>query len=362
MKILLLACLTKNKSGNSYGGAEKSIINMANWLSRKGYDVTLASVEGSEKTFFIDEGVKFKGYDIKKGNKIYIHYQIYMNTQRAINECKPDVIVGFWIHPMFYSIFNSYTKKVIKIYSERNDPSLEYGKISKLLRWVVMKNCTGIVFQTSEAKEYFNKKICRKSKIIHNPVYITEDQYVIKENRIVAVGRLNEQKNFRLLIDAFNQVKDECPNAIVEIYGEGPLRDSLKKQIELNDLENRVFLMGAYPDVLDRIYGARLFVLSSNYEGMPNALMEAMCLGIPVLSSDCPCGGPRELIIDGKNGFLFTTRNKDELAMKIRDIYNCHDLQDLIKYEKQICATHSEEKIFSKWVEYIKELVKKDGI
>lgn len=364
MKILLLACLVKNKSGNSYGGAEKSIVNLANWLSDEGYNVTLASVEGKEKAFFINENVNFRGYNIQAGKRLYVHYQMYKNTQDVINKVKPDVIIGFWIHPMFYCLFNKFARRAVKIYSERNDPKLEYGCISKVLRWFVVRYSNGIVFQTEMAQKYFGKKIQRKSRVIHNPVYISKAQYPIKkerDNRIVAVGRLNPQKNFELLINAFNKVVDDCPNSVLEIYGEGPLHKSLQNQIDLLNLTEKVFLMGAHANVLDRICGARLFVMTSIYEGMPNALMEAMCLGIPVLSSDCPCGGPGELIDNGINGYLFKIGDIETLAEKIRYIYNKSDMESIISNEQKICITHSTSSIFPKWIEYIKELLKEGG-
>ena len=362
MKILLLACLTQNKCGNTFGGAEKSIINLANWLAQKGYSVTLASVEGSVKAFSVDENVNFIGYDIRSNNKLYTHFQMLKNTQKVFSEIKPNVVISFWIHPMFYLLLNPLTHKTINIYSERNDPYLEYGRISRCIRSIVMKKVSGIVFQTTQAKLYFPQNIQKKGRVIHNPVYIQKSQYEIpnqRDNRIVSVGRLTSQKNFLLLIDAFKDILEYFPDLHLEIYGEGPLHKELQEEIESKALQAKVILMGGHSDVLNRIYGSRLFVLTSNYEGMPNALMEAMCLGIPVVSSDCPCGGPRELITDGTNGYLFEVGNQKELVKKMKIALENPAINDLVLQEKQLCVTHAQDEIFKQWIDFLNELTKK---
>ena len=361
MKILLLACLAKNKSGNTFGGAEKSIINLANWLAEKGHIVTLASVQGCEQSFQINDKVDFKAYKIKEKRKIFVHIQMMKNTWNAIRYSNPDVIIGFWIHPMFYALLSRNGKKCINVYSERNDPNLEYSVISKIFRNYVMKNSSGIVFQTQNAQHYFNSDIIKKSVVIHNPVYISKEQYALYndgKHRIVSVGRLNKQKNYSLLINAFSKLSDKYPEYILEIYGEGPLRTELQETIDLYKLNSRILLPGAFPDVIDKIYGAEIFVLPSLYEGMPNSLMEAMALGIPVIASDCPCGGPKELIENENNGFLFEVNNEEDLINKIEHVIRLHNKINLQNNEKNICITHSRNTIFAKWLEYITALSK----
>lgn len=192
--------------------------------------------------------------------------------------------------------------------------------------------------------------------MIHNPVYIDINRYKVPnkfDNRIVAVGRLSNQKNYQMLIEAFSIIKDDFPQCNLEIYGEGPLRDELDSLIKKYGLSDRVFLMGAFPDVLERIYGSRLFVMSSKYEGMPNALMEAMSMGIPVISTDCPCGGPSELIQDGVNGFLCENGDPVALSRKMSYVLRKDNLNTVIKNEKLICRTHSQDSIFREWERYM---------
>lgn len=359
MKILLLACLAKNKSGNAYGGAEKSIINLANWLAKKN-QVYLASVEGDTVSFNIEQDVHFMPFKCNKKNKCITHINMLFNTWKAIRKVNPDVIIGFWIHPMFYAMLYPGKNRKKLIYSERNDPNLEYGKVSKILRNCVMKKAVGLIFQTEDAMNYFPQKLHKKSIVIHNPVYIGKDEYDFVEemdNRIVNVGRLNSQKNQSLLIDAFKEIHQDYPEYILEIYGDGPLREMLEEKIKKEKLVECVKLKGTYKNVIEQINGAKLFILSSNYEGMPNALMEAMCLGIPVVSTNCPCGGPSELITDNENGFLVPVGDKDALVRKVKYVLTKPNIQEIRYKEKKICETHSQDKIYKQWCKFIKKCI-----
>jgi glycosyltransferase involved in cell wall biosynthesis len=125
---------------------------------------------------------------------------------------------------------------------------------------------------------------------------------------ITSVGRLSEQKNQHVLIEAFSRIEKDFPDYELVIYGEGNLRETLENQIKTLKLENKVKLPGVKKNIKNEIYDCSLFVLPSLYEGMPNALMEAMALGLPVISTDCPCGGPR-FLIHNYNGLLVKVNN-----------------------------------------------------
>ena len=356
MKVLLLASFPDDTTQSKYGGAERVLTNLANWLGKNtNNEIFLVSVEGHGQPYKICDDIIFDSFPLRTDcSKLKIHFQILKNTKLAIRKFKPDIIVCFSIYPMLYAMLQHKlsSKKIKFFFSERNDPRLEYGLLSRIIRWFVLKRADGIVFQTNDAMNYFPDSIKRKSIVIHNPVSVDVSKYPLwdkTDNRIVTVGRLAPQKNQKLLIEAFDKIKDVYPELTLEIYGEGPLRNELQSIINEKSLNNRVFLKGARSDILDCIYGARLFVLPSLYEGMPNALMEAMALGIPVISSDCPCGGPRELIDNGKNGILFINNNINDLIMKIKSLLNNKNIIDITSNEIKIRQNHSIEKIFNKW-------------
>ena len=158
-----------------------------------------------------------------------------------------------------------------------------------------------------------------------------------------------------LLIKAFAEVKDYTDDNLI-IYGEGPERNELELFVQKNGLDNRVFLPGLINDVADKIYSAKLFVLSSNYEGSPNALMEAMALGVPCISTDCPCGGPHMLITDGINGFLVPTNNIESLSSTLSRVISV-DLSDLSLASHQRMKDFLPERVFSQWEDMIISLL-----
>lgn len=359
MRLLFLACLTKTKSGNSFGGAEKSIIQLANWIAdnRDDVEVYLASVEGNELAFKLSDKVKFYGANQYSG-KFETHFHMLSNTWKIIWKVKPDVIVGFWIHPLFYALPLKVLSNISMVYSARNDPATGYGKMARIMRYFVTKICDGCIFQTHDAMKFFSESVQRKSKVIFNPTYIKYDDYPLVDVRrdvIVNVGRLSKQKNQALLIKAFAEVHKVYKTLKLEIYGEGELRDELQLLIDKLRLTEYAFLKGTTPNVIDKVYGARLFVLSSDYEGMPNALIEAMCVGTPVVSTDCPCGGPKELIRDGVNGRLVPVGDYKKLSSSIIEILK-NDDKNYALNGKDICILLDSKKIFNLWLMFIEEI------
>ncbi|MBQ8698076.1 MAG: glycosyltransferase, partial [Schwartzia sp.] len=329
----------------------------ANWMACvHGVEVILASTKGCMDGYFVSPAVTFYEYKINESNKIFVHWKMYHEVQKTIQLYHPDVFLSFWVHPLFFASLSPSNHHLTLIYSGRNDPkSIIYSKICRIIRWFVVRRADGIVFQTREAMDFFDESVQRKSVVIHNAVSQPPKDCIIskRDERIVSVGRLVPEKNHTMLIRAFNEIKSLFPEASLEIYGEGPLHEQLQSMIEAMNLSARVRLMGEVSDIRRKICGARLFVLPSLFEGMPNALMEAMSLGLTVLASDCPCGGPSELIQNGVNGFLFTNGNQRELEQYMKHILKCKDNCAIREEARKICETHSEDRIYRKWLNYI---------
>jgi glycosyltransferase involved in cell wall biosynthesis len=178
----------------------------------------------------------------------------------------------------------------------------------------------------------------------------------------VTVGRITSQKNHMLLFEAFNEIQLKYPEYVLKIYGDiqdNDVYEKLRQYMHDNKLETKIFFMGSNSNIGDYIKDAAMFVLSSDYEGMPNALIEAMVLGIPVISTDCPCGGPRMLINDWKNGVLVPVGNKKSLADAMEYIITHKKESNLMGMEaKKIVELVQPDKICSQWMQYISELVK----
>ena len=235
------------------------------------------------------------------------------------------------------------------VISERNDPAHFAGKkTTRIFSRLLMRFADGFVFQTRKAQDYYSKSIRKRSVVIHNPLYDVPKIAIErghKRKEIVSVGRLNKQKNQRLLISAFADIYKTYPAFKLIIYGEGPERQSLEQYIK--DLN------------LDKIRDSYMFVMTSDFEGMPNALMEAMSLGLPCISTDCPCGGPSELIVDKKNGRLVPVGDKNALSNVMRKlIENEEDAEKIGTEAKTICDTHSIDRICMKWYNFFERIVK----
>ena len=160
------------------------------------------------------------------------------------------------------------------------------------------------------------------------------------------------------MIKAFKKISDKFNDYILVIYGEGQLRSALEKQIKLLGLEKRVFLPGNVNDLLDRVKDAYMFVLPSHYEGMPNALIEAMCIGLPCISTDCPIGGPREIIKDCINGLLVSVNNETELHKSMERLIIDSDLHSAISRNSVYIREELDLTIIGReWQQYLTNII-----
>lgn len=350
------------------GGSERVLSNLTKYFSTY-TDVELLTILNSRIAYKIDDKVNVTHLDkkeileYKSTNKFIsiLKYIIrYGRYRKYLKKTKPDVVVSFMPEASFLSLMTPKSKKTKRIISVRNDPSKEFkNSIYKFLSKKLYKRADGFVFQTTDAKKYFNKEIQSKSIVIPNPIneeFIEDISITNKKNNssIVSVGRLDSQKNHFLLIDSFKEVLSKFPDATLVIYGEGSLRNKLEEYVKKNGIEDKIKLPGRVENIKELIKEANCFVLSSNYEGMPNALMEAMALGLPVVSTDCPCGGPRFLIKNNVNGILVDTNNVKQMSEAIIKILSNKEFSKYIsKNAKKIVEDLNPKKINKKWYDYV---------
>ena len=353
MKILLYI----NELSN--GGAERVMANLANELSIDN-DVVLINSFKTEKEYELNSKISHYYLDNNQFNS-YLKKNIsrIKKLRKYIKHEKPDIAISFMAEPNFRLLLAKLFTGTKTIISIRNDPNIEYGSfLFKVLAKILFMLSDGIVFQTEDAKKWFPYIVQKKSRIIYNPV--KESFYnrtrPIKTNNIVSVGRLTKQKNQELLIRAYSEISTIIPDKLY-IYGDGELNNQLKQLITELGMSEKIFLMGNIKNIEEEIIKYKLFVLSSDYEGMPNSLMEAMALGIPCISSDCPCGGPRELL---KQKYLFKTKDKEALKKLILDVVQDNNILEKMSEENTNKAkTFRNDVITNLWKEYIASLVNK---
>lgn len=346
------------------GGAERVVSNLSNYLANNN-EIFIITTNSIESHYSLNNKIKVMSIIDKKITSNFIIRNIYMikKLKKIIKNVNPDVIIGMLPEPSIRLIISSLFNKRKIIISERNDPNIEYNNIiKKFIIKLLYKRVNGFVFQTEDAMNYFGDNIVKKSIIIPNPIndeFIVDKPYEGKRiKRIINVGRLEPQKNHKLLIESFAEISNSIPEYELHIYGKGSLKFEIEMLIKKYKLENKIFLNGESDNIKNDIYNSCLFVLSSDFEGMPNALMEAMSLGLPCISTDCPCGGPRYLIKNNINGFLIPVNDKNEMKNKILQVLNDNELCKKVSTEAiNISKELNPNKIYEKWVNFIEKFL-----
>lgn len=263
-----------------------------------GYNVTIILVSTGKRDSVYEVDKRISVVPLCEGytKKVNFIKRVKLLT-RCFKKINPDVIISFLPHICIYSFFASRRLKIPLICSERNNPN-QYNLLYKILLRKAFSYAAGCVFQTTEAMSFYGDKISKKSTIINNPInpkFLLFKSPQDRKKVIISAGRLEPQKQYDLLIESFYLFVNANPGYILKIYGNGSQKEHLMNLITKKQLINKVFLMGSNERWYETEYDSSIFVMTSAYEGMPNALAEALVLGIPSVSTDCPVGGPRKL-------------------------------------------------------------------
>ena len=349
-----------NTLGN--GGAERAISNTASYFAEHGWNVILLTSFRVENEYYYSK--KIRRMIIEDENLKQSTLKRNVNRIRFIrNLCKKeqiDVVVSFMREPNVRALLATFGLRTKTIISVRNDPNREYiGTFGKMVGKILLTCADGAVFQTEDAKRWFPQKLQKKAKVIYNVVAskFFETTYC-GEHDIITVGRISPQKNHTMLIKAFEKVHEKFPEERLVICGRTQTEMGIEELIKNLKLEDSVILLGQRDNVPEILSKAKLFVLSSDYEGMPNALMEAMAVGVPAVSTDCPCGGPRELFGKKLETLLTPVGNIDALADKmIFLLENDKERENIGKELKQRAHLFRVDDVGQKWIDYIESLL-----
>ncbi len=344
------------------GGAERVMVNLADYLHRNGVRVTLVTQYICEEEYTLPAGIPRILSEItpqeETGSRIGDFLARYRKLCRIFTELHPDCILSFIGKNNIMTLLCTRFSGIPAVVSVRGEPKSEYYNFSmRFLAKTLFACAAGVIVQTSAARDFFPPVIRKKAVILKNPLnpaFVRERRTGRPDGRIVSVGRVDANKNHALILRAFARIAPEFPNASLVVYGDGEKRQELIRKTQELGLSDRVQFPGAVSDVAEKIRTASAFVLSSGHEGMPNALIEAMCLGIPSISTDCPCGGPRELIEDGVNGYLIPVGDEEALADRLRRIFS--DEEGAEKMGKQAALLLEEyrpERVNAEWMDYL---------
>lgn len=341
------------------GGTQRVCYNLINWIINN-TDAGVHLIICSGQEIKEDYDLSNIPHSIVAGGLLRKAFGI----RRVLKQIKPDVFVTMGVPGALFDVPACVGLGIKHVISERNDPAHFGGRtITRIISRLLMRKADGYVFQTKDAQAYYGGDMAKRSVIIPNPLFIgnvyPDTQYIgEREKTIVTTGRLNRQKNHPLLIRAFKRIADDFSDYKLIIYGEGRERQNDEALISELGLQERVLLPGIINDVPEKIHKSSLYVLSSDFEGMPNALMEAMALGLPCISTDCPCGGPRGLIENNKNGILVHVGDEDAIAYAMRKILSDEKFaQKIGKNAIKIRERLSMEKICKQWYDYFVKII-----
>ena len=352
MKILLYTSIL------SGGGAERVLCQLANNFCEE-HKVTLVAAYKTEHEYSICDAVKKIYIDDSPRNKHSLRQIVRL--REIIASIRPNICISFLPQPNYKMILASLFLNTKVIVSVRNDPNKEYSsKISRIICKILYRFADGIVFQTKDAQQWFPKSIRKKSVIIMNQV----DKSFFDVQRcngeyLVSTGRLNKQKNYPLLFRSFSRYVKSHNKEVLRIYGIGELKEELSRLIDELEMQGHIILMGSSSNISDVLIHAKAFVLSSDFEGMPNGLLEAMAVGLPCISTDCPCGGPKMIIEDGVDGLLVPIDDENKMVEALDKILSNKKFAEKIGKNAKIKAKEFRpEKVFTQWEEYLERVSK----
>ena len=358
-------------SSLAQGGAERVVANLADRFAQDGFNVYVATEEYGNNEFTLDPKVKrihvgLKEEDEKK-NRIVKFLLRVKYLKSFVKEYKPDVLVAFAHRCNYRALMAAGNSNVPVVISIRINPVGYYDAFSDTvqIKWLFPK-AAGCVYQTKEQKDWFKPYLQDNSRIIMNPInpkYFGNPLPKVREKAVMHHARLVDFKNQPMLVRAFLKVHEKHPDYVLKIFGPDSgdgTKEILEKLISDNNAKDFVFLMGASSDLEKEIPKGEIYAYSSDYEGMPNSLLEAMAMGMPVVSTDCPCGGPRAVIRDGENGFLIPVGDEDALTDRMNRLIEDKELSKRFSENaRKIEDVASMEAIYKQWKDYLEEVTSK---
>ena len=356
-----------------FGGAEKMITCVANGMAKRGHFVAIVNYKSAGGEYInkhqqdIDKSISVYEFQGNKAGKIS-RLQKILFTRRVVKEFDADVMICFTMYPSFVGKIVQMLTGIPSIMSERGNP---YATINKknfncLIELFVVNQSAGGVFQIKGASDFFSTRLQKKSTIIPNPIFIKDKieqvQFEQREKSIVSVGRLdNYQKRYDIMIKAFSLFSKNHPEWLLKLYGVGSDEQLIKNWCIENGVEDRVKFMGLSKQPMVDICNAGMFLITSDFEGISNSLLEAMAVGLPCVSTDSPPGGARMLIQNNSNGLLAEVGNHEKIAEAMAKFADDPNLaKQCGENAKLVVSRFDAERTLDKWESYIAEVVNRN--
>ncbi len=346
------------QAGFGAGGAEKIIAMIAANRAAHGDEVHVAGLTiPAEGSFFeYPDSVHLHPMCPESAApRRRVQLERLRHIRRVIRQTQPDAIVSFLTKVNTLVLLAALRLPVPVVISERNNPKAQNANpIWSHAQSLLARRANCIVMQTERARQDLPSGLHSRSVVIPNPCapFAVSAPRPGGGTNLVAVGRLDRQKGFDMLIDAMRPIRDALPEARLTIYGEGHERASLEARRNRLGLADSVFLPGACPPG-EWIEGQDILVVSSRFEGFPNVIAEAAVSGLPVVSFDCDYG-PRELIRQGENGLLVPAEDSAALARSVVDLARDPERREAMSRAAGVAADWlSPERVMRQWDQLI---------
>lgn len=333
-------------SSLSGGGAEKVLTCLANRLALQGNEVHVISLEKRPQFYTLNDNVILHKAEYKKGKKFIEQINDFLFIKKYFRKIKADISISFLTRCNILVLLTNLLSKEKIIVCDRNNPLKEHSKKIFTLSNIIYKRANKIIVQTKQIKSFYDRRLQDKIDIIENPIDDValykqiENKEIKKENTIISIGRLEPQKDFETLIKAFAKIHYKYPDWKVKIFGIGDMQKQLENLAIKCNVKDSVIFSGRTETPFYELKKSKIFVLSTHYEGFPNALCEAMEAGLICIASDC-VSGPNELIQNGINGWLFPVGDDIKLSeLLIESIDSVEDIK------MGICAAKTTKRLY----------------
>lgn len=343
------------------GGTERVISVLANEAAKRGQNVSIMMIGDDRVEYELDDKISVFCVSKATGGSLSGRMKRLTAMRKEFRENGGNII-AMGSSAAIFTLIASLGLKNKVVVSERNDPGrLNHKPISrkmKIIRELLYGTATRVVLQTEDSKTYFGKKVVKRSVVVMNPLpqeVFDRRTELVRDKTVIGSGRLTVYKGYDTLISSFAKFSKLHPEYSLKIFGKGELQSELNEQIEKFEISDKAKLCGFSEDMYGELTRGGMYVSSSVSEGVSNALMEALALGIPVIATDCPVGGSRMCIDNGKTGILIDVGDEEELVSSMCKIAEDNDFAGLLaKNAMSKSEEWTVEEVWNNWLELFK--------
>ena len=341
----------------SSGGAERVVTILSKGLIDKNITVDILLLQDDLVHYSVPDGVNVVCLNTK-GMSRFQRFRTIRKYLKTIKKDKP-ILVPFQDSCLKNVLLAKIGLKIPVVATERNNPFRKgITRWAKFKATLPLKFSNFAVFQTPDARRYYSGLKDKKCKVIANPITNVNVRWQgnVEPDKLISVCRLHSQKNLPMLMDAIEIVKKTYNNVNVKIYGEGELRESLEQKIKDKDLVDNISLCGRTDAVHQKMAESSIYLCSSNFEGISNSMLEAMSIGMPIISTDCPIGGAKMMLENGA-GILTPVGDAQQFAKEIIRLFENKELAcELAQKALERSRLYSEPSIIEEWIKVFNAL------